>query len=211
MNVGTPRLLADRDGERVYSAIAKEPVPDGTTLWLSEGNLAGDAQADLRVHGGSDKAIYAYPAEHWEAWAADLGETVGAAAFGENLSTRGALEAQVGIGDKWQWGQALMQVCQPRWPCFKLSLHRRRADVQVRMRETGRTGWYLRVLEPGEVVVGSPLDVVERDSAGLTVADAHSAMSDRHLEDRALVEALASHAALATRWREPLRERLSRR
>jgi len=211
VNVGTPRLLANQAGERVYSAIAKRPVPAGTILWLSTGNLAGDAQADLSVHGGPDKAIYAYPSEHLAAWAVDLDETLGAAAFGENLSTQGVLEAQVGIGDLWRWDQALLQVCQPRWPCFKLSLYRRRPDIQARMRATGRTGWYLRVLEPGEVVVGSPLEIAERDPARRTVADAHAAMRDRHVEDRPLVDALANHAALAAEWREPVRERLTRR
>jgi MOSC domain-containing protein YiiM len=111
----------------------------------------------------------------------------------------------------WQWGDATIQVCQPRWPCFKLALHRRRADIQLLMRRTGRTGWYLRVLEPGEVVVGAPISVVERDPAGLTVTDAHHAMGDRHLDRRDLVESLAGHPALAAEWRDPLRERLAAR
>jgi MOSC domain-containing protein YiiM len=211
VNVATPRLLAESRGERVYSAIAKQPVVAGTTLWLSTGNLAGDAQADLSVHGGADKAIYAYPCEHWSPWELDLGEKLGPASFGENLSTRGAIESEVCIGDAWRWGEAVLEVCQPRWPCFKLSLHRGRADIQARMRATGRTGWYLRVLEPGEVVVGSSVDVIARDPQGLTVADAHSAMSDRHLVNRPLAEALAAHSALAAEWRDPLRERLSRK
>ncbi len=160
VNVGTPRLLADPDGQRVYSAIAKQPVPAGTVLWLSTGNLAGDAQADLAVHGGADKAVYAYPSEHLPLWEADLGEALGPAAFGENLSTRGVAEDGVRIGDVWKWDGALLQVCQPRWPCYKLALHRGRADVQGRMRANGRTGWYLRVLEPGEVVAGSEITVV---------------------------------------------------
>jgi MOSC domain-containing protein YiiM len=208
VNVATPRVLAGNDGERVYSGIAKQPVPTGTTLWLSEGNIAGDAQADLTVHGGPDKAVYAYPSEHLAPWAAELEEPLGPAAFGENLSTLGVLEADVCIGDVWQWDDAVLQICQPRWPCYKLALHRRRADIQARMRRSGRTGWYFRVLQPGEVVVGSPIDVVERDRAGLTITDAHLAMGDRHLEHRALVEGLANHPALALQWREPLVERL---
>jgi MOSC domain-containing protein YiiM len=99
-------------------------------------------------------------------------------------------------------------VSQPRWPCFKLALHRGRADMQQRFRSSGRTGWYLRVLEPGEVVAGTPIDVVERDPARLSVADAHVAMGDRHLDDRARVAALAFHHALAEQWSAPLRERL---
>ena len=220
VNVGVPRVLADDGGERVYSAIGKQPVPDGTVLWLSLANLAGDAQADLSVHGGPDKAVYAYPSEHLPMWAEELddhelddriaGKDAGAP-FGENLSTAGALEADVRIGDVWRWGDALLQVCQPRWPCFKLALHRRRRDIQQRMRANGRTGWYFRVLQPGEVVVGGPVEVVLRDPAGLTVTDAHLAMGDRHLDDRARAEALAHHEALAEEWSGPLRERLAAR
>jgi len=208
VNVGVPRLLGHRQGEKVYSGIAKSPVPIGTSLWLSLFNLAGDGQADLSVHGGLDKAVYSYPSEHLAQWESDLDETLGAAPFGENLSTRGALEGDVCIGDLWRWDQAVLQVCQPRWPCFKLALYRGRSDVQAKMRDSGFTGWYLRVLEPGEVKVGSQLEVIQRDPAGLSVADAHQAMADRHLNNRILIERLANHDALADEWRIPLRERL---
>ncbi len=210
VNVATPMVLAEHRGQRVYSGIAKQPVATGTRLWLSTVNLSGDGQADLSVHGGPDKAVYAYPSEHLADWASELDETLGPAPFGENLSTRGALESDVAIGDLWQWDDAVLQVAQPRWPCFKLALHRQSPDVGPRMRATGRTGWYLRVLEPGEVTVGSSIEVVARDPAALTITDAHEAMGDRHLSDRKRVEALADHAALADQWREPLRERVGR-
>lgn len=212
VNVGVPALLASTDdGQRVYSGIAKRPVAAGTVLWLSLVNLSGDGQADLSVHGGPDKAVYAYPSEHLPAWEADLGEDLGDAPFGENLSTVGVVETDVNIGDRWRWDGALLEVCQPRWPCFKLALHRQRPDVQARMRANGRTGWYLRVLQPGEVTVGSAIEVVETDRRGLSVHDAHEAMGDRHLERPDLVAALAAHPALAAEWREPLQERLARR
>jgi MOSC domain-containing protein YiiM len=208
VNVGTPRLLVETRRERVYSGIAKQPVVAGTPLWLSSGNLAGDGQADLSVHGGPDKAVYAYPSEHLQPWKAELGGELGPAPFGENLSTLGGIESGVHIGDLWRWDGAVMQVCQPRWPCFKLALHRHRGDIQALMRATGRTGWYLRVLQPGEVVAGSPLEVIQVDEAGVTVADAHLAMSDRKLVNRRLVEAVARHEALAAEWRLPLLDRL---
>jgi MOSC domain-containing protein YiiM len=210
VNVGQPQLLAQQPDQRVYSGIAKQPVATGTVLWLSMGNLAGDAQADLSVHGGPDKALYAYPSEHLAPWATELATTLGAAPFGENLSTAGVLEADVCIGDVWRWGDAWIQICQPRWPCFKLALHRQRSDIQKLMRSNGRTGWYHRVLEPGEVVVGADIEVVAHDRAALTIADAHAAMGDRHLANRPLVEALAEHPHLAAEWRDPLRERLHR-
>ncbi len=209
VNVGLPAVLATNQGSRTYSAIDKQPVATGTVLWLSAGNLAGDSQADLSVHGGPDKALYTYPSEHLVAWATELDdEHLGPAPFGENLSTRGVTEDDVRIGDVWRWDEALLQICQPRWPCFKLALHRQRTDIQKRMRANGRTGWYHRVLEPGEVIVGSPLQLVHQDENGLTVADAHRAMSDRHLADRPLVQALVDHEALAPEWRDPLAQRV---
>lgn len=210
VNVGTPTILAETPDERVWSGIRKLPVPADAILWLSSINLAGDGQADLSVHGGVDKAVYAYPSEHLGPWSEELGEDLGPAPFGENLSTIGVLERDVRIGDLWSWGDATLQVCQPRWPCFKLALHRARADIQSRMRASGRTGWYLRVLEPGEVPAAGPIELVREDPAGVTVEDAHLAMSDRHLLAPELVRAVAGHPALAAEWRVPIVDRLDR-
>jgi MOSC domain-containing protein YiiM len=210
VNVATPTLLASVRGDRVYSGIGKQPVAPTETLWLSSVNLAGDGQADLSVHGGVDKAVYAYPSEHLADWARDLGEELGPAPFGENLSTAGVREDDVRIGDVWSWGEAQLQVTQPRWPCFKLALHRGRADIQTRMRATGRTGWYLRVLVPGEVPAAGPVYASD-DPAGVAVADAHLAMLDVHASEPDRIAAVVAHPSLAEQWREPLRERLARR
>jgi MOSC domain-containing protein YiiM len=125
-----------------------------------------------------------------------------------SLSTVGVLERDVRIGDVWSWGDAALQVSQPRWPCFKLALHRGRADIQSRMRFSGRTGWYRRVLQPGAVPVAGPIDLAAEDPRGVTVEDAHLAMSDRHLVAPDLVRAVADHPALAEQWRAPLLDRL---
>ncbi len=211
VNVGTPTVLAVAADENVWSSIRKLSVASTTTLWLSELNLSGDGQADLSVHGGVDKAVYAYPSEHLAEWREELDGDLGPAPFGENLSTVGALEDDVHIGDGWSWGTALLQVTQPRWPCFKLALYRQRADVQARMRSTGRTGWYLRVLNVGEVPAAGPIEVATKDSARLSVRDAHLAMLDVHLSDPDLVRRVAGHPALAEQWQAPLLERLDRR
>jgi MOSC domain-containing protein YiiM len=116
VNVGTPTVLADTRGEHVWSGIRKRPVARTDVLWVSALNLAGDGQADLSVHGGFDKAVYAYPSEHLERWVKELGQELGAAPFGENLSTVGVLERDVRISDVWWWGSARLQVTQPRWP-----------------------------------------------------------------------------------------------
>ncbi len=196
------------------SSIAKEPVTV-ERLSLSELNLDGDDQSDREVHGGVDKAVYSYPSEHLAGWAVDLDQPMLAdsptAPFGENISTLGATEDDVYIGDVWRWGTALLQVAQPRWPCQKLTLHRGTAAVGGLMRSTGRTGWYLRVLEAGVVDVAGPISVVERHPAALSVRAANDAMLDRSLTDRATVEALAAlDDVLADEWRVPLVERLSR-
>lgn len=210
VNVGTPTVLAAVRGERVWSGIRKLPVDPSARLWLSEVNLSGDGQADLSVHGGPDKAVYAYPSEHLDAWSEELDDDLGPAPFGENLGILGALESDVRIGDVWTWGAATLQVAQPRWPCFKLALYRARADIQARLRASGRTGWYLRVLEPGEVGAAGPIELSARDPRGVTVHDAHLAMSDHHLLEPDRVRAVADHPALAEQWRVPLADRLER-
>ena len=137
VHVGTPTPLAAVRRETIWSGIRKAAVPPTATLWLSEVNLSGDGQADLSLHGGVDKAVYAYPSEHLAVWSAELDETLGPAAFGENVTTIGVLEDEVRIGDVWSWGGALLQVTQPRWPCYKLALYRERADIQARLRTLG--------------------------------------------------------------------------
>jgi MOSC domain-containing protein YiiM len=195
------------------SSIAKERVTV-EHLALSVLNLDGDDQSDRAVHGGVDKAVYAYPSEHLAGWAVDLDQPQlpesPTAPFGENISTLGATEDDVCIGDIWAWGSAVLQVAQPRWPCQKLTLHRGTTAVGGLMRSTGRTGWYLRVLRTGVVDVAGPIAIVERHPAALSVRTANDAMLDRSLVGRSTVEALAAlDGVLADEWRRPLVERLA--
>jgi MOSC domain-containing protein YiiM len=161
------------------------------------------------VHGGPDKAVYAYPSEHLPLWSAELEpeEPFGPGAFGENLTTSGWLETDVRIGDVWSWGGALLQVCQPRYPCFKLAIATGRPDVGKRMLAAGRNGWYLRVLQPGEVPVAGPIAVLERGPVDATVRDAVHALLPGH--PRALIERIAAVGSLAGRWREMVLDRLA--
>jgi MOSC domain-containing protein YiiM len=201
VRVGRPQVIGTHRGRPVRSGIRKEPVTSAV-LHLGTVNLAGDGQADLSVHGGPDKAVYAYPSEHFPAWAAELGHPVGPGAFGENLTTAGAVEADVGIGDVWTWGDALLQVCQPRWPCFKLVIHSGTGDMAVRFRRSGRTGWYLRVLQPGDVPVAGPVRLAERDPAGVSVLDAHRAALPEAAPEE--VDRVMAVSALAAQWRRVL-------
>ena len=189
------------------SAIAKRPVL-GDSVWLDAHNLSGDRQGDTRVHGGPDKAVYCYPQEHFAAWEEEIGRPFTPAAFGENLTLSGATEAQVYIGDTWHWGDALVQVAQPRYPCFKLAMHTGVADMESRLVAAGRCGWYLRVLRPGEVPTRGPITVEHRDPHRLSVRDAHLCFSSDHPADAARLPALIALDTLAESWKRMLRRRV---
>ncbi len=208
VNVATPSLLGLRGGREVRSAIAKRPVM-GDSVWLDWTNLSGDRQGDTRVHGGPDKAVYCYASEHFAAWARELGRPVGPGAFGENLTLRGATEDAVCIGDVWRWGDAVVQVAQPRYPCFKLAMHTGVADIEQRLVAAGRSGWYLRVLRPGEVPTRGTITVDHRDPARRSVLDAHRAFSSDDPGDMARIPDLLAVEALAGSWRRMLRRRLA--
>ena len=206
MNVGQPGLIGSYRGQPVTSAIGKRPVA-ANSLLLDRLNLEGDRQADLTVHGGPEKAVYAYPSEHIREWAEELGQDLGPAAFGENLTTAGPLEGDVCVGDVWAWGEALLQVSQPRQPCYKLATYRARHDLPKKLVARGRTGWYFRVLQPGRVPVAGPIEVVERHPAGLTVLAVHQARILRQGTPEQW-RAMASLPVLSAGWREDL-ERLA--
>jgi len=206
VNVGLPAPLGWRRGHPVQSGILKQRV-DSETLELDELNLSGDRQADLRVHGGPDKAVYAYASEHLPPWSEELSLELGPGAFGENLSTAGSLEEDVVIGDVWQWGDALMQVCQPRSPCFKLAMHLGTGLVGPRMIATGRTGWYWRVLQPGTVPVAGPLAHVDRPAHGVTVRDAWWAVFSREATEEE-VQRVLDVPELAGEWLRAAQERM---
>jgi MOSC domain-containing protein YiiM len=206
VNVAKPAYLGVHRGRPVTSGIAKRPVttPD---LWLDRENLEGDGQAELGTHGGVDKAVYAYPSEHLAVWSEELGQELGPAAFGENLTTEGWTEDDVRVGDRWFWGDAVLEVTQPRWPCYKLALYRGRPDIGRRMRQNGRTGWYLRVLEPGRVPVAGPIRV-DRNPVPASIRLLHEAASPGHDVPTDVIEALMSLDAVADEWRMALAARL---
>ena len=203
--VGQPKPLA---GDGRLSAIFKQAVE--AMLSLTPDGLSGDAQADLRVHGGPERALCHYPAEHSPDWAEQFPANANAfqaGAFGENLSTYGLIEAEVHIGDIFRLGTARIQVSQPRMPCWKLG-HRFGIDELPRaVAESGRTGWLYRVVEAGEFRVGSELVLETQDPAGVSIAD----IWQLHHEARPLqarLAALAEHPALAQVWRRRFQQRL---
>jgi MOSC domain-containing protein YiiM len=205
LNVGQPAPLAFRGGT-VASAIRKQPVAGA--LRLGSTGLAGDAQADLRVHGGPDKAVCVYPAEHLAYWSARLGRRLEPAAFGENFSVAGLLEADVCLGDVYRVGTALVQVTQPRQPCYKLATRQGEPAFALWVQESGRTGYYFRCLEPGAVQAGDAIALVERPAPGSTIAEANRLLH-RDKYDRAGLERLLAVAALSASLRRTCEERLA--
>jgi MOSC domain-containing protein YiiM/N-acetylglutamate synthase-like GNAT family acetyltransferase len=168
VNVGQPELL-EWQGRHFRTAIRKRPV-EGPARVEALG-FVEDAQADLRVHGGADKAVYLYPAEHRGFWAEVLGAEAEAGAFGENLTTRGLPEAILAIGDEVEIGGVLLQVSQPRLPCVKLAARHRRADLPKRFVAAERPGVYFRVLREGSIGAGDPIRVVRRVEERWTVPE----------------------------------------
>ena len=169
VNVGLPREVIWQ-GKIVTTGIFKESV-DGPVM-MRKLNLDGDAQADLTVHGGTSKAVYAYPSEHYGYWRAELpGIDLPWGMFGENLTTEGLLEEAVYIGDKFRIGEAEVMVTEPRMPCYKLGIKFGRADIIKRFLASRRTGFYFAVVREGMVGAGAAVELIGREQHEISVAD----------------------------------------
>jgi MOSC domain-containing protein YiiM len=169
LNIGLPREVQWK-GETVITSIFKEPVKG--VVKLRRLNLDGDEQADLSVHGGISKAVYAYPSEHYEFWKREFPDmTLPYGMFGENFSTEGLFEDAVNVGDRFRVGTAEIMATEPRMPCYKLGLKFGRSDILKRFLASRRTGFYFAVLKEGEVQVGDPIERLSRDKSDVTVAD----------------------------------------
>lgn len=169
INAGLPRAVTWQ-GKPVTTGIFKEPVSG--PVMLRKLNLEGDRQADLSVHGGADKAVYVYPAEHYDYWRVELpGTPLPWGAFGENFTITGLLEDEINIGDRFRIGGAEVVVTQPRLPCYKLGVKFGRADMVKRFLASRRTGFYVAVLKEGEVAAGEAIELISRDENKVTVAD----------------------------------------
>jgi MOSC domain-containing protein YiiM len=208
INVGLPREVSWK-GKTVSTGIYKSSVEG--PIKLNTINLDGDGQADLSVHGGRDKAVYAYPAEHYRFWREDLSDpelTWGH--FGENFTTQGLLEEEVYIGDTFRIGSALVQVSQPRIPCYKLGIRFGRADMAKRFLASKRSGFYLAVLAEGIVQAGDKITCVERDTHGISVRDILRLYAfDK--DDWATMRHAVEIETLAESWRSYFRDRLEQR
>ena len=198
INVGLPKLV-ERNGELVSTGIFKEPVTG--PVMLRTLNLNGDAQADLSVHGGPSKAVYAYPSEHYVFWKRELPEMdLPWGMFGENFTTDGLFETELSIGDEFRVGSARVMVTEPRMPCYKLGIKFNRVDIIKRFLASRRTGFYLAVLQEGEVTAGDHFELIGRNQKGVRVSDI-TALYTSEKQNLALLRRAIEVKELPEGWR----------
>ncbi|AJE47542.1 MOSC domain-containing protein [Celeribacter indicus] len=198
-------------GSGAQSGIAKSPVD--RPLALGPEGVEGDEQADRRVHGGVEKAVHHYPFDHYATWRDELGDLPPLDApggFGENISAAGLTEATVAVGDVFRLGGALLQVSQGRQPCWKLNRRFDLPDMARRVQESGRTGWYYRVLQPGTVAPGDRLERIDRLAPDWTLRRLWHALYVDRL-NLAELEGIAALDVLAEGWRKYAVRRLESR
>jgi MOSC domain-containing protein YiiM len=207
VNVGLPRQVSWK-GKPVMTGIFKNPVPG--RVQLRSLNLEGDQQADLTVHGGADKAVYAYPVEHYMFWRQELPDMdLPWGMFGENFTIEGILEDTVNIGDRFRVGTAEVMVTEPRMPCYKLGIKFGRADIVKRFLESHRSGFYFAVTQEGEVEAGDTLEVIDRDDNQITVTDIVR-LYTRESTDLDLLHRAIQLPALPTSWRDYFKQQLDK-
>src|ERR1051326_172724 len=205
ISVGRPQLVM-RNGEPVSTAIFKEPVAG--RIMLRTLNLDGDRQADLTVHGGPEKAVYAYPAEHYDFWKRELPDMeLPWGIFGENFTTEGMLETETNVGDKFRIGSAEVIVTQPRMPCYKLGIRFGRTDIIKRFLKSERSGFYFSVLKEGEVGAGDEIELLEKNASGVRVVDVTRLYSSDKRNVDLMRRAIATEA-LPDSWREYFRKKI---
>lgn len=204
VNVALPRKISF-GGQEARSGINKGSVQGRVAVQRQ--HLVGDGQADRDNHGGLDKAVCAYPAEHYDHWRTKLGRDIAYGQFGENLTIQGLLEGDVAIGATLKVGSAVLQVTQPRKPCFKLGWQVQSAHFTKAFLESGRLGFYLRVLTEGHVAAGDAMEPQQRPVEALTVRDiwrlAYSQPWDAVDAQRAL-----GLSSLGPEWHQPIERRL---
>ena len=194
VNVAQVRTL-ERRGRRVNTGIWKLPV-EGPVAARALG-LDGDVQGNRRVHGGADKALYAYAREDLDWWEQELARALAPGTMGENLTVEGVDVTGALVGERWRAGEALVEVSEPRFPCWKLAAKMQDAGFQKRFAAAGRPGAYLRVIEEGSVAVGDPVEIVKRPGHDVSLA----LFAAAYLRDHALAARLLTAPALSAEWR----------
>ena len=202
INCGVPRIIGWRNGRPVRSAIKKTPVEAETIFFGNQGTL-GDRQANRMVHGGPDKAVCAYSADHWAWWRNEMNLACEPGTFGENLTLLGADEQTVGIGDRFAWGEVVLEVTQPRGPCANVDLRHRRTNLAQMMTLSGRCGWYMRVVREGSASTRNAMirHIAAPDRP--SISDAFAARYDSRAT-AGLRQRVHDSAPLAPAWRRAI-------
>lgn len=207
VNIGLPRIVM-QNGDPVSTGIFKTPIPG--RVMLRTLNLDGDRQADLSVHGGPTKAVYAYPSEHYDYWKHELpGMELPWGMFGENFTTAGLFESELNIGDKFRVGSAVVVVTEPRMPCYKLAIRFERPDIIKRFLASERTGFYFAVLQKGEVGAGDEIQLIEKSKDNVKVSDI-TQLYTREKHNLPLLRRAIEVEALPESWRGYFRKRLEK-
>jgi MOSC domain-containing protein YiiM len=207
LNVARPRLAVYK-GKTITTGIFKQPVSGPVQLRTL--NLDGDRQADLSVHGGPHKAVYAYPSEHYPDWRRELpGVDLPWGMFGENFTTTGLAEDELHVGDRFQIGSSIVMVRQPRTPCYKLAAKFQRDDMLERFLLSGRSGFYFSVEQEGSVAADDAFQLLRRNQDGITISEMNR-LFVREKYNQDLLRKAIHTAALPEDWREYLSERLDR-
>ncbi len=207
INIALPRIV-EYNGGPVSTGIFKEPVAG--PVMLRTLNLDGDGQADLSVHGGVSKAVYAYPSEHYEFWKKELPEMkLPYAMFGENFTTKGLTEETVNVGDRFRIGEAELVVTEPRLPCYKLGIKFGRADIIRKFLQSRRTGFYFAVLKEGNVTAGAAIELLSRDESNIAISDI-TRLYAFEKDDLETLRRVVQLKALSESWREYFQKQIEK-
>lgn len=209
INIGTPREVCYADDRTLKTSLLRNPVKE--KIFLDLLGFEGDQVADPVNHGGPDKAVCGYPADHYPFWEKELSREMVPPSFGENLTIRGGLtEDRIHIGDIFRIGKAELQCSQPRQPCHKLTKLFGTPKMASRIQDLGYCGYYFRVLKQGWIQTGMEMEKIHSDEAGISVVDAHHLMY-RDKTNYEAIDKLIAHPALSESWKTALGKRLARR
>jgi len=208
INIGTPRDVTYAEGHKIKTSLKRSPVTEKVFLDLL--GFEGDQVADPINHGGRDKAVCGYPANHYSFWEEELSREMSSASFGENLTIEGLTEDHIHIGDIFRIGDAELQCTQPRQPCHKLTKIFGFPKLASRIQSLGYCGYYFRVLKQGWLQTGMSIERIHSDEEKISVRDAHYLMYRDKTKYEA-IEELMAHPALSESWKEAFGKRLANR
>lgn len=206
VQVGVPQRIVLPDGRSFRTSLYKQPVCG--PVMVGKTDLAGNRQADLRYHGGADKAVCCFPLEHFGAMALFLGSPVEAGAMGENFTVQGMLEDDVCVGDQYRVCKVVVEVTQPRQPCSTLIKRWQNNELPGWLTEHGYSGWYFRVLKEGEVMAPAAIELLERPHPGWTIKRLNELMTLGSRDYESMEEVIAI-SQLSDAWRQTFSKRLA--